>query len=108
MRPYFKITMRELSPLFQLQGDTDPKSPRVMTQEAIKALALVEEKLSDARIKQISYDKEWDLIILRHLIQPLNAYGRMVYWNGYIYLMCNKRCWVLVHICVSYSLIKEE
>lgn len=61
IRPSLKITTGELSPLFQLlQGDTDPKSPRIMTQEAIKALALVEEKLNDARGKQISYDKEWD------------------------------------------------
>lgn len=71
IRPFLKITTGELSPLFQLlQGDSDPKSPRVMTQEAIKALALVEEKLNYARVKQISYDKEWDLIIFKTPYTP--------------------------------------
>lgn len=42
LRPYLKLTMGELKPLFDiLSGDSDPSSPRMLTQEARDSLAKV-------------------------------------------------------------------
>ena len=71
IRPYLKITTGELSPLFQiLQGDTNPRSKRHLTPEAIKTLALVETQLNMIKVKQISYNDEWDLIIFKTPYTP--------------------------------------
>lgn len=65
------MTTGKLSPLFQLlQGDSNPKSPRNLTPEAVKALALVEEQLNKAKVKQITYNQEWDLIIFKTPYTP--------------------------------------
>lgn len=64
LRPYLKITTGMLSPLYNiLHGESDPKSLRSMTPEAVQALHLVEQALSQARVKQLDYHKEWELLI---------------------------------------------
>lgn len=66
IRPYLKSTIGELSPLFLiLHGDKDPQSARCMAPKGLKALALVEQRVSAARVKQIVYINEWDLLILK-------------------------------------------
>lgn len=65
IRPYLKSTIGELSPLFLiLHGDKDPKSARCMAPEGLKALALVEQRINAASVKQIDI-KEWDLLKLK-------------------------------------------
>ena len=71
IRPYLKITTGELSPLFQiLHGDSDPRSPRNMTPEALLALSKVEAQLNQAKVKQLSYTDPWDLVIFKTPYTP--------------------------------------
>ena len=49
-----KITTGQLHHLFEiLKGDPDPKSKRQLTKEALKQLELIEQKMQDAKLKQI-------------------------------------------------------
>lgn len=71
VRPFLKLTTGELSPLFKiLQGNADPQSPRSLTSEARTALQLVEQKIFEAKVQQISYHQEWDLLILNTAYTP--------------------------------------
>ena len=80
LRPYLKITTGALSPLYTiLHEDSNPKSLRELTPEAVKALQLVETALSSARVKQIKSDFPWTLLIFStsYTLQP--AFGRKEY-----------------------------
>lgn len=64
IRSHLKITTGNLSPpLSILQGDPDPRSPKTLTTEAIKALQLIEKTLEQARVKQLDYTQPWSLFI---------------------------------------------
>ena len=55
LRPYLKLTTGELKPLFDiLRGDPDPSSPRMLTQEARRSLAKVEQAISEQNIGYFS------------------------------------------------------
>ena len=72
IRPYLKITTGQLHHLFEiLKGDPDPKSKRQLTKEALKQLELIEQKMQDAKVKQINYLKPWSLIILKTAYTPI-------------------------------------
>lgn len=59
IRPYLKITTGELKPLFDiLRGDSDPISPRVLTEEGRAALARVEEAITAQHISYCDYNQE--------------------------------------------------
>lgn len=65
LRPYLRLTTADLQPLFNiLRGDSNPRSPRLLTDEAKKALQLFESKLSQNRVLRIDYNLPWQLIIL--------------------------------------------
>ena len=71
VRPYLKLTTGDLSPLFNiLKGDTRPNSPRVLTPEALQAIALVEERLTEAKVQQLDYTKKWEFLILKTAYTP--------------------------------------
>lgn len=58
LRPYLKITTGTLSPLYSiLHGDSNPKSIRTLTPKALTALQIVKQALSNARVKQLDYNK---------------------------------------------------
>lgn len=58
LRPVIGLTTQELSNLFQtLQGDKDLNSPKKLSAEAEKELALVERKLQDTHQDRI--DQRW-------------------------------------------------
>jgi hypothetical protein len=55
LRPYLKLTTGELKPLFDiLRGDSDPSSPRMLTQEARMSLPKVEQAISEQNIGYFS------------------------------------------------------
>lgn len=57
--------------MFQiLQGEPDPTSPRSLTPEAQQTLQLVEQIINEAKVQQISYDLEWDLLVLKTAYTP--------------------------------------
>ena len=65
VRPYLKITTEDLHVLYEaLNGDPNPKSPRKFTPKMLEAIALVEKKLQEARVKQLNYEKKWEFLIL--------------------------------------------
>lgn len=71
LRPYLKITTGTLSPLYSiLHEDADPKSPRQLTQEALKALYVVEEAIAHARVQQVNYQDKWSLLIFPTTYTP--------------------------------------
>lgn len=71
VRPYLKLTTGELSPLFNiLKENTHPNSPRILTPEALQAIALVEERIAEAKVQLIDYTKEWDFLILKTSYTP--------------------------------------
>lgn len=65
LRPSLKITTEDLRPLFELlKGDPTPTSTRIMTTEAKRALAKVENALSSATLSYCDYSLPWQLLIL--------------------------------------------
>ena len=48
-----------------LNGDPDPKSAMILTSKACEALQLVEEKLTEAKVIRIDYNKPLSLLIIR-------------------------------------------
>lgn len=71
IKPYLKVTTGTLSPLFAiLQGDSDPKSKRQLTPEALAALKIVEEALNIAKLTQLDYSKIWSLLIFASEYTP--------------------------------------
>lgn len=71
LRPYLKITTGELRPVFKiLNGDSNPISTRALTPEACEALKLVNERLSDAKVKRLNPTGEWYLCILKTTYMP--------------------------------------
>lgn len=64
MRPYLKLTMGELKPLFDLlKGDSNPNSSRSLTSEAKAALAKVETAIGQQFVTFIDYAKPLLLVI---------------------------------------------
>ena len=56
LRPYLKLTTRELKPLFDiLKGSSDPTSPRSLTSEGLLALQLVERAIEEQFVTYIDY-----------------------------------------------------
>ncbi|XP_051833373.1 uncharacterized protein LOC127549414 [Antechinus flavipes] len=64
LRPYLKLTMGELKPLFDiLRGDPDPSSPRSFTPEARKALTTVEHAIHEQHIGYYAPNQPFWLLI---------------------------------------------
>lgn len=71
LRPVIGLTTQELSNLFQtLQGDKDLNSPRKLSAEAEKELALVERKLQDTHLDRIDPKMACILVILPSTHSP--------------------------------------
>ena len=65
VRPYLNLTTGDLSPLFNILKDT-----RVLTPEALQAIALIEEKITEAQVQLLDYTREWDFLILKASYTP--------------------------------------
>jgi len=71
LRPVIDLTTQELSNLFQtLQGNKDLNSPRKLSAEAEKVLALVERKLQDTHLDRIYRKMACILVILSSTHSP--------------------------------------
>lgn len=65
IRPYLRLTTAELKPLFDmLRGDSNPKSPHILTPEAEEALIKVEQAINNQSLHHLDYFKPWLLVIL--------------------------------------------
>ena len=56
-----------------LKGEPGPKSKRQLLKEALKQLELIEQKMQDAKVKQINYLKPGPLLYLKHLTPLLHV-----------------------------------
>ena len=71
IRPYLKLTTGELSELFAiLQGDSDPRSPRQLTEGAKLALQKIELAITNSVITRLEYTQPWQLIVLKTAYTP--------------------------------------
>lgn len=71
IRPYLKVTTGELKPLFEiLNGDSNPISTRTLTPEACKALQIINERITEAKVQRIDLTKRLYLCILKTKYTP--------------------------------------
>lgn len=71
LRPYLKLRTGELRPLFDLlRGDPDPSSPRMLTQEAQRSLARVEQAISEQNIGYFSPELPLQLLVFPTPFSP--------------------------------------
>lgn len=71
LMPYLKLTKHELKPLYDiLQGDSCPTSPRELTAEGRKAIAIVEQAIQNQTITFMDYDSPLQYIICRTTLSP--------------------------------------
>jgi hypothetical protein len=79
--PAVGLTIQELSNLFQtLQGDKDLNSPRKLSAEAEKVLALVKRKLQDTHLDCIDLKMACILVILRSTHSPTEILMKREYY----------------------------
>lgn len=65
LRPSLGLTTGDLKPLFEiLKGDSDPTSPRSLTEPARKALSKVEEAIQQQHVSFLDYSKPLYVYIL--------------------------------------------
>ncbi|KAJ7414868.1 endogenous retrovirus group K member 18 Pol protein-like protein [Pitangus sulphuratus] len=78
VRPQLGISTDYLHPLFELlSGDPDLRSPRFLTPEALKALSLVEQKISQHQTDRKALDIPPVLVILIGPKQPYGFIGQL-------------------------------
>lgn len=71
LMPYLRLTKHELKPLYDiLQGDSCPTSPRELTAEGRKAIAIVEQAIQNQTITFMDYDSPLQYIICRTTLSP--------------------------------------
>lgn len=72
-----RLTTGDLQPLFnELRGEADPTSPREMTKEGLKALAIVESAINEQQILYVDYTQPWEAYIV-----PTNLTPTAVIWQ---------------------------
>uniref|UniRef100_A0A8I5N501 Uncharacterized protein n=1 Tax=Papio anubis TaxID=9555 RepID=A0A8I5N501_PAPAN len=75
LRPYLKLTTGELKPLFDiLKGDSNPKSPRSITKEALMALQQVEHAIATQFVTSIDYSQPLIFVIFNTTITPTGLF----------------------------------
>jgi hypothetical protein len=71
LRPYLKLTMGELKPLFDiLKGSSDPTSPRSLTLEVLLALQQMEKAIEDQFVTYIDYSLPLHLLTFNTIHVP--------------------------------------
>uniref|UniRef100_A0A5F8A7E5 Reverse transcriptase domain-containing protein n=1 Tax=Macaca mulatta TaxID=9544 RepID=A0A5F8A7E5_MACMU len=75
LRPYLKLTTGELKPLFDiLKGDSNPKSPRSITKEALMALQQIKHAIATQFITNIDYSQPLIFLIFNTTITPTDLF----------------------------------
>lgn len=65
LRPSLGLTTGDLKPLFEiLKGDSDPTSPRSLTEPARKALSKIEEAIQQQHVSFLDYSKPLYVYVL--------------------------------------------
>lgn len=79
IRSTLTLTAEQLHPLFDiLKGDSNPASPRMLTEGAKQTLELVNNKLSEAQVTRVSLVDSLYLILLNPAIMPLAVLGNLM------------------------------
>lgn len=83
LTPYLQISKNDLKPLYDiLQGNSDPNSPRSLTQNAREALSKVETAITAQRITFIDYQKHLCYLIFNTRSSPTAVFWQdtPIYW----------------------------